>query len=194
MITSLKGIVLPVLLGAQILVFTFYRSFGQDFSEDKYQFAKEVFQSGKYKRSEFPLFKDKITLVENGYYLFGKKVINVELDDKQFQEIFIRGLFNPDIIFGEIASSHVDSTVSNRAFHDVIRNDSLTICCLEQLELLNTNVQTKRFLFWKFGKSVLNPTECYFELINERADENTSIKDFISGSRMTFFCEGTMIF
>lgn len=38
-----------------------------------------------------------------------------------------------------------------------------------------------------------NPSEYYFELQNENADENTSNKDFINGAKLTFLKFGTIV-
>ena len=74
-----------------------------------------------------------------------------------------------------------------------MRNDSLSICCLEEFENLNPNLQTKRFKFWVFKIGIANPTEYYFEICNDSATKETSLEDFLEKSKMTFYYKGTLI-
>ncbi len=66
-------------------------------------------------------------------------------------------------------------------------------CCVEEMEKLNPNPQTKRFIFWVFRIGAANPTEYYFELYNKNATKETSIEEFIENARMTFYYKGTLI-
>lgn len=80
-----------------------------------------------------------------------------------------------------------------KVFYNLSRNDSITIGNVEQLEKLNPNAKTKRFVFWLYNRAMANPTECYFELYNDKGTKEMTVDEFISNSRLTFFHRGTLI-
>ena len=170
----------------------------QNRKDEKYRFAKEAFKSENYKYQDYPKYDNEIIKLENNTYQFGDKFLTIELEKSVYENIFKLGIFNPDIVFGKETTkktkAELDSLNQNqRVIYNLIRNDSLTICCFEELEKLNPNSQTKRFKFWLFNVGLLNPTEYYIELFNKNATKETSIDEFIENSRMTFFFKGTVI-
>ncbi|MDR0229918.1 MAG: hypothetical protein LBI72_12775 [Flavobacteriaceae bacterium] len=164
---------------------------------DKYRFAKQAFKAINYKVNDYARFDGEISKLENGTYKFDEKYLKIQLDNPKYETIFKSGVFNPDIVFGETSKktqAEIDTLSQNqKVFYNLIRNDSLTICCVEELKELNPNHQTKRFAFWLFRIGMANPTEYYFELYNKNATKETTIEEFIENAKMTFFFIGTII-
>lgn len=173
-------------------------TFGQNTNEAKYRFAKEVFNSTKYKRGNYPRFQQNIQLVRDSNYQFGEKILNISIENKSYEMLFKKGIFNPDVVFGEETTtenkSQLDTlTQDQKIIYNLVRNDSLSICCFEELEKLNPNPQTKRFKFSLFRIGVANPTEYYLEFYNKKATKKTSIEEFIENAKMTFYYQGATI-
>jgi len=183
-----------------ILLFTINltSTFGQNRSEEKYRFAKEVFNSSKYKKGNYPRFQQNIQLVGENSYQFGEKNITVSIENKSYEILFKKGIFNPDVVFGKEtikkSNSQLDTlTQTQKIIYNQVRNDSLSICCFEELEKLNPNPQTKRFKFWLLRIGTVNPTEYYIEFHNKKATKETSIEEFIENAKMTFYYQGGII-
>lgn len=186
------------LLFSILLVINLTNTFGQKLNEEKHRFAKEVFNSNKYKKGNHQKFGQNIQLVGNNGYRFGEKIITVSIENKSYEIFFKKGIFNPDVIFGKEtvkkSKSQLDSLTSDqKIIYNFIRNDSLSICCFEELEELNPNPQTKRFKFWLIQIGVINPTEYYIEFHNKKATKKTSIEEFIENAKMTFYYQGGII-
>jgi hypothetical protein len=186
------------LLFSILLVINLTNTFGQNLNEEKYRFAKEVFNSNQYRKDNYPSFQENIQLVADNSYQFGEKIITVSIENKSYEMLFKKGIFNPDVIFGKEtvkkSKSQLDSLTSDqKIIYNFIRNDSLSICCFEELEELNPNPQTKRFKFWLIQIGVINPTEYYIEFHNKKATKKTSIEEFIENAKMTFYHKGTII-
>lgn len=157
--------------------------FGQTGNIDsgKYHPAKEVFEKD-YKKQEYSKFsKNQIQIENNKVLLAGIK--SIEFNDKSSETtklILCNGFLDPYLISG---------------------SNNLKISIINELVLLNPNPQTKRYSFWiytsvaenSFFINSLNPSEYYFELQNDDADENTSNADFINGAKLTFLKFGTII-
>ncbi|RZK56468.1 MAG: hypothetical protein EOO87_05345 [Pedobacter sp.] len=172
--------------------------FGQNLDVPKYRFANEIFKSEKYQKKNYEKYSKKINVIENGTYNFGDKFLKVSLEDNTYEKIFSLGIFNPDIIFGEETltkpKAELDTLTQNqKVFYNLTRNDSLSICCFEELDKLNPNYRTKRFKFWLFRIGIANPTEYYIEFYNEKAIKETTITEFIENAKMTFYYKGTLI-
>ena len=181
-----------------LFVICFSNIFGQSSEANNYYLPSLIFKSKLYKAHTYPRFAGEIKKVGNSYYKFGDKKLKISLEDTALWVIFQKGIFNPDIVFGSETThkeqAELDTLSQNqRTFYNLIRNDSLYICCFEQLEILNPNARTKRFKFWVFRIGVVNPTEYYLELQNDKATPTTSLKDFLEGSIMTFYYKGTLI-
>lgn len=159
----------------------------ENINSGKYHPAKEHFES-EYKKQEYPQFlRSQIRLEKDRVVIGVVKVIEFpqHLEEK-FRLIFEKGLLDPMRING---------------------NSVLKIASMDELPLLSTNPQTKRFKFWIFPQNkniekdsieyVLrgraNPDEYYFELQNENADENTSFKKFVEGAKLTYLAYGGII-
>jgi hypothetical protein len=186
------------LLLSILLTINFTKIFGQNIDEGKYRFAKDVFYSKKYKKENYLRFQKNIELIGNNTYKFGDKILAVSIENKSYETLFKKGIFNPDIVFGEETTkkdkAELDTLTQNhKVFYNLFRNDSLSICCIEELEKLNPNPQTKRLKFWLFRIGIINPTEYYIEFYNEKATKDSSIEEFIENAEMTFYYQGTVI-
>jgi hypothetical protein len=164
----------------------------------KYQFAKEVFEK-EYQTKSYEKFTGKIVIENKNSIKYDEKVLTVPDISDDYKLIFTKGIFYPNIITGnQIAitkrKSEIDSMTANeKLFYSMTRTDSLGIGNFGELEELNPNPQTKRFIFWLWTLGRANPTECYFELKDEKATKETSLKEFIENSKLTFYYKGTII-
>ena len=188
----MKAILTTTLLLSICLVHTY----GQN---SKYQFAKGVFKK-EYKNQTIEKFHGEVETINENQFRYGDKVLTmIDIEDKTLISIFSKGIFHPDIIGGNhttkpLTKSQLDTlSESEQFFYNLSRNDSTTIGSIEQLERLNPDFRTKRFVFWLYGRGMTNPTECYFELYNERGTKSMTLEEFINGSKLTFYYRGTII-
>jgi len=155
-------------------------------NSEKYETAKRIFdneyfqkiENTKYKKSQIKAKSNKVILNNSQIIKFGN------LDFKGLS-IVENGLLNPKEIDG---------------------NNKISICCIEELVLLNPNVKTRRFRVWVFpyeekmlytleNESYRNkkPIEYYFELQNENYTKNMTWNDFILNAKLTFIAFGKNI-
>ena len=181
-----------------VLTFCLKHLFGQNSENNKYNLPTGIFKSEIYRPERHPKFDGEIKKVGNTHYSFGDKKLKISLEDTTLLIIFQTGIFNPDIVFGKETTNkqqtELDTTTQNQnAFYNLVRNDSLLICCFEELERLNPNPQTRRFKFWVFRIGITNPTEYYLELQNDKATNETTMKEFLESSIITFYYRGALI-
>lgn len=150
-------------------------SFGQDLDEVKYEHIRKLFPGDGKNKKEYSRFQLKIDSVGKNYYKYGDRIIFLNFQNIPAENFVLSG-FNPEILFGEGK-----------------KGDSINLCCLQELEKINPDAQTRRFSFWLFSKLFLNPTEWYIELYNKNATKETPLADFFKGSVMTFYYAGTII-
>lgn len=150
----------------------------------KYNGAKEHFETQyqfqdyhKFSMSQIQIDGNKVTLNKLQSITYPKDI------DDRLKLIFENGLLDP---------------------MQVIKFPHLVISGMDELPLLNPNPQTKRFSFIVFRKDLeiggndlmktiigeANPDVYYFEIQNKKADENTSFKDFIKDSNLTYLGHG----
>jgi hypothetical protein len=164
----------------------------------KYDFAKGVFRR-EYKKMNYEQFSGQVETINENTFRYGDKVLTVYTEDKNLISIFSKGIFHADIVGGKqttkaLTRSQLDTMATDaKVFYNISRNDSLTIGNVEQLEKLNPNPRTKRFVFWLYNKGMANPTECYFELYNDKGTKEMTIDEFINNSKLTFYHRGTLI-
>lgn len=170
-------------------------TYGQN---SKYDFAKDVFKR-KYRKGNFEKFSGIVEVINENTFRYKDKVLTVYTEDERLIPIFSKGIFHPDIIGGKqttksLTKSQLDRmSTDEQVFYNLSRNDSTTIGGVEQLEELNPNPKTKRFVFWLYNRAMANPTECYFELYNNKGSKEMTIEEFISNSKLTFYHRGTLI-
>lgn len=183
-----------------ILLFNFsiFQSYGQNDNEGKNRFAKKAFET-EYKKENYPNYNGKIKIIDENTLKFGERTLNISVDENSLKNIFKKGIFNPNVVFGKLTTkpltqSELDSlSTTEKVFYNLGRNDNLRICCIEELKELNPNPQTKRFKFWLFRPGMANPTEYYFEIFNENASKKTTFDEFLENAKMTFYYKGTII-
>lgn len=180
------------------LLFYFSSIFGQNTDDSKYQLPKSIFNSNLYKRNVYQKFNGGIETTEDGLYKFGDKTLKIDIEDPVLLEVFLKGIFNPEVIFGKETTHKTNTELDTlsqdkKTLYNLNRNDSLAICCFEWLDKLNPNPQTKRFKLWVIRIGIANPTEYYLELYNDKATVETTLRDFIDNSIMTFYYRGTLI-
>jgi hypothetical protein len=184
-----------ILISILLYCFCVTQTCGQN---SKYQFAKEVFKS-EYHKQEFEPFNGKVEKIDESTFRYGDKVLNVYTEDSSLMKIFSQGIFHPDIIGGKytikaLTKSELDTMpTQTQLFYNLSRNDSIGIGGVEELVRLNPNSKTKRFVFWLYQKGITNPTECYFELYNNKGNKKMTLEEFVNGSRLTFYHRGTII-
>jgi hypothetical protein len=183
-----------------ILLFSFGTIFGQseNLNQTKYQFAKKVFEK-EYLKTTYEKFGGKIIIENETKIKYDEKTLNIPNLNAEFKSIFTKGIFYPNIVTGnkiaEIKTKiELDKmTTQEKVFYNMIRTDSLTIGNFDELKLLNPNCQTKRFLIWIYRKGMANPTEWYFEIQNKKANEKTTLTEFMENAELTFIKKGTII-
>jgi hypothetical protein len=171
-----------------LLLLTFVPSFAQN---DEYQFAREVFRKN-YKPQTYEPFKGTVT-VEDNKIKYGEQVLMLDNIPKEYRGIFIyhANLFGDVDVVTYKTREKFDAMTEQEQFRYMLgKNDTISIMNFQQLEQLNPNVKTKRFVFWRFYGTMINPIECYFELQNNKATRRTPLDEFIKGATLTFFQSG----
>jgi hypothetical protein len=178
-----------------IIITCLTQTFGQN---SKYDFAKGVFKK-EYKKQNHETFSGQVGQINERTFSYGDKVLIVDTEDSRLLTIFSKGIFHPNIIDKRLATKPLTKvqldtlTESEQVFYNLARNDSTTIGNLEELERLNPDLKRKRFVFWLYRKGMMNPTECYFELFNDKGTKDMAIEEFIKDSKLTFYYRGTII-
>ena len=132
--------------------------------------AKQLFDK-EYKKQVYPRFRRILITEKDNVISFGPTTIELLTNSPDLRPIFTTGLFYPRIL-----NSH-----------------NLRISDLEELKFLSDSPTVKRFRFWLYHPNRANPQVYFFELTNEKADENTDIKTFIEGASLTFVKDGWII-
>ena len=152
----------------------------ENINTGKYHPAKKIFETKyqkkdytKYLKSQIKIYDNKVVFNDLKYFEFSERSNEIT------KIILTSGLLNP---------------------YEINGSQNLTISIITELPLLNPNAQTKRFKFWIYPKqsknalvNMINPSEYYFELQNENANEETSFQEFVNGAKLTFLTFGTII-
>ena len=166
------------------------REFKNQGEQEDY-WAEQIFEK-EYTKTHFDKFKGDIVINGDGF-IYGDKTFVLTNTPKELKTIFSNGIFYPNIITGDTKSvvksqAELDtlSTVQ-KVFYNMARTDSLTISGLEELKFLTKSYTQKRFRFWLFRKGAANPTVCFIELTNDKANSKTELIAFINGAALTYF-------
>lgn len=176
------------------LLFNFFHClFGQDY--DEYNYSSSIFNEN-YKRRIHSKYQKEIKKDDNNTYLFGKRLIYVENKNSEILTKLIEsGVFNPDEIFGkELVKVDTIEKSSDVYSITIEKFDTIYVCCLKELGILNPDIKTKRFHLLVVVSDVVNPYEFYFELYNENTTKETTIEEFIQNSKMTFSYNAGLMF
>ena len=158
----------------------------ESLNDEKYKTAKIIFENSN--RQQIQNINYKISNVKsrnNKVILNNIETIKFKGIDFKGLSIIEKGLLNPKEINGE---------------------SKISICCIEELLLLNPNTTTKRFKIWVFPynerlyETLENefyrnkkPSEYYFELKNENYTENMTWQDFVKNAKLTFIAFGKKV-
>ena len=141
--------------------------------EQEDDWAKQLFEKN-YSREKFKNY-DSIIVISGDTVKYSDKYFLVWAEEK-FKLIFSKGIFYPTIITGQ----------DNQDYRFIISN-------FEELKLLSHSPTQKRFRFWLYHSTSLNPTVCFIELTNQNATDSTDIDTFIEGAALTFYIEGWIV-
>lgn len=172
------------------------REFKNQGEQENY-WAEQLFEK-EYSKKYFKKFKDDI-LVTGNNFTYGDQTLIVVHTPKELNRIFSTGLFFPSIITGDSktvvkSKPELDTLpIAQQVFYNLTRTDSFTISGVEELNFLTKTNTVKRFRFWLFRKGSANPTVCFFELTNEKANDKTDLASFINGATLTFFKSGWVV-
>ena len=186
-------------------LFLFVFSFGfsqihefKNQGEQEDYWAKQVFEKER-DLIEYQRYKSKILVKSNNEIQFENKTLSINCSSK-FLPIFTEGIFYPQLVIGNTENNKILNNIefeklniNEQVFYKISRNDLFNISELEELKFLNNDSKIKRFRFWSFQLGMANPQVYYFELTNESATNNTSLKDFIKNSKLTFVKSGHII-
>ena len=191
-----------------LLLFQGYIFAQTDLSSEwsKYQFAVEVFNN-KYIKKHYERFTGEIELIDDNTFKFSEKFLQINNIEDELKGIFTEGIFYPEILINEYDIRMFTNAkkkpprqileklkfMSNTVLSDMIKNDSIIFSFFKELEKINPDFQTKRFIFWLSSGVIMNPQECYIELYNPNATENTTMEEFIKGAILIFYYSGTLI-
>ncbi len=128
----------------------------------------------------FPKFTEMI-IVSKDTIKFDSSFIIIYNTDPEIKKIFELGLVFPDLIYG--ASTMGDKFEFKKNFGA----DTLSIGNLKELHFPNQRQETKCFSFLLWQKMMANPSLYIFELTNDTANSNTTIKTFIEKAKVTAF-------
>ncbi|PNW25762.1 hypothetical protein [Formosa algae] len=67
--------------------------FGQTDNGGKYRFAKEVFNSKEYVKSEYDRFSGKIDSIDSNTYKLGEKILKIEIGNTEFLKLIDNRIF-----------------------------------------------------------------------------------------------------
>jgi len=158
----------------------------ESLSDEKYKTAKIIFDNAYSQRNKNTNYKlSKVKSRNNKVILNNLETIKFGRVDFKGLSIIEKGLLNPKEING---------------------NSRISVCCIQELPLLNPNIITRRFRIWVFPYNEKlynsledesyrnkNPSEYYFELMNEDYTENMTWKDFIKNAKLTFIAFGQKV-
>lgn len=168
-------------------------------NNSKYRFAKEVFKNN-YKVQKQKRFVGKIIIIDDNTIKYDDKVLIIPDLNEDYRNIFISGLLHPNIITGynrAVIKTKTELEAMSDGqimLYNLTRNDTINVgYYFDELKALNNSPKRKRFVFWRYYKDVMNPSEYYFELYNKKATKATTSSEFIRGAELTFFHFGTII-
>jgi hypothetical protein len=134
--------------------------------------AREIYNKS-YSKKQYDRYAGQI--VKAGEMIrYGQGAVILPDSNNFLNAIFTKGILYPELVHG-------------------IRFDLLNISDVTEIRSPHNNKQYKWFTFWLYRPGMANPTSYYFELENKQATEQTDMRTFIEGSRLTFFSFGTII-
>lgn len=166
--------------------------------EQEDYWAQEFFKK-EYKKFPYEIYSGEIKEFDETKFIYKNKSFQIYDINESLKIIFSKGILYPQLISGfttepRKSDKELDSlTNSERYFYDLSRGDNLIITELEEIQFLSNSPKIKRFRFWLNRPNSANPQVYLFELIIEKANKNTDLKEFIENSKLTFLKEGWII-
>lgn len=167
--------------------------------EQEDYWAKQAFENG-YKKQSYKKHKGPI-VKEGNTYKYGE--IQITIDTSVIiKKIIESGIFYSDILaqsakyqfdFKKIEIIKDTSKITNDPKPRMMNPNILLISFFKELNFWKNKPKIRRFRFWLTTKGLLNPTEYYMELTNNKATSKTSTLDFIDNAKLTFFKQGGII-
>jgi hypothetical protein len=194
----MKSIITLILLIFNLITCTSQNKEFKNQGEQEDYWAERIFNN-EYVKKEYSKFNGKIEIINDNKILFDNKTLLVNCP-KTYLAIFKNGLFYPQLIFGNSENNKILSneelnklSQNDRFFYNINRNDSFSISNFEELEFLSKSPKIKRFRFWNFRHGSANPQVYFIELINENANSNTSLENFLKNAHLTYIKAGHIV-
>lgn len=170
--------------------------FANQGEQEDYWAEKFFYES--YIKETYKRFTGNIAVIDENNILFGNKILQGDFSP-ELKEIFIRGIFYPQVITGDaVAAKKTEEEINKmteqeKLFYTMAQNDTLSIGNFEELEFLSKKSTTKRFRFWEYRKWSANPQVYFIELTNMAANKSTDMASFIKGATLTFVKYGWVV-
>ena len=181
-----------------VAVYAQERTFKNQGEQEDY-WAEELFRN-EYVEQSFDNFKGVISIKGKRTLTFENKTLEVWTTNPELMDIFIRGIFCPQLIIGNEESNPSKSKTEIAQLSDkekfkywISKNDTLQISNFEELEFMNKSPQKKKFRFWNHSSGLANPQVYLLELTNNKASKDTDLKTFIQEAKLTFLKAGWII-
>lgn len=149
----------------------------------------EKIREGFYNEKGFERYKGKIEILKDSAIRYDSIILQLYNIPSEYRVIFEKGIFYPGVFTGD---------QSGNIMHPGSRPDSATalgncfthyniigVSALNEIKSERNSYTIKRFRIWEYSCGFANPREFIFELDNKLANENTSLADFINGSKLT---------
>lgn len=148
-----------------------------------------------YKKQNYKRFSGTIT-VNNNSVSFDKKKVTFDPAEKNIQNILKNGLIYPQLISDYQAEKYKEETTdrTQKRFMKIQKDwkaafdiKTLKLSQLQELTYFKGNERTKRFKVISKNSNLPNSVTYFFELTNDKATAQTSLEDFVNGSKLTYF-------
>jgi hypothetical protein len=157
----------------------------------------EQIREGFYYKDGFERYKGTIRVAEYGSFLYDSIIIKVLTTKKEHNIIFEKGIFHPGVFFGkqsgealQIETRPDSSNALGTCYTDY---NVIKLSVLEEITEKKLTLKIKRFRIWRWNCWSMNPSEYIFDLENKLAKEETTLEEFILGSKLTFIRFVTII-
>jgi hypothetical protein len=157
--------------------------------KSKKQWSEKI-REGIYYKNGFERYKGSIRETEDGTFHYDSIILKVQTNKIEYNIIFEKGIFHPGIFIGDQsgeimqAGSRPDSmTALGTCFNDY---NIIGVSVFDEVKTERYTYTIKRFRLWQWLCGFANPREYIFDLENEHANKETTLEEFIIGSKLTF--------
>jgi len=142
----------------------------------------------------FERYKGSIYVLEENKIKYDDVVLNIYGVSPSLRAIFEKGIFYPGLIAGNYSGEvlktrqKIDSFPAKQNNFDILFGiNNLSISYFDEIKSLSNSPKIKRFKIYLWRQGLANPSLYFLELTNNTATEETDIKTFINGAKITFF-------